>query len=61
MDAAIRYERFLHMEIDKLSCFRRECDYCDGYFNHSQMIDYDGKKFCCENCLEQYADSREEE
>lgn len=60
MDASIIYERFLHMEIDKLSIMRVECAFCDNYCEYHKMIYYDGKKFCCEQCAEDYEESREE-
>ena len=60
MDAATIYERFLHEEIDRISFMKIECDWCVIWADHHKMLDYDGKRFCCEECLEEYIDCREE-
>ena len=61
MDVSKIYERFLHEEIDKLSFMKIECAYCPIVADHHKMLDYDGKKFCCEECLEEYIADREDD
>ncbi len=61
MDAAIIYERFLHQEIDRINFMRIECAYCPIWADHHKMLTYDGKRFCCEECMEEYiAESKED-